>query len=84
MTKALPVPIPVRGRMDKPYVLMSLPSNEPNLNAVDVVDAYNVTSVYCLRYGNLSKNEVQKGSRKKFLDVQDSLENFDKAFNAYV
>jgi hypothetical protein len=81
LTKSHPVPIPVRGRTDKPYVLMSLPSNEPNLNAVDVLDAYNVTILYCLHYGNSSKNVGQKINP---INVENSLENFDAAFNAFV
>jgi hypothetical protein len=83
MTDSHPVPVPVRGRTDKPYVLMSFPSNEPNLNAVDVVDAYNVTIFYCLHYGNSSV--VKSASRKiNPLNVEDSLETFDAALNAFV
>jgi hypothetical protein len=85
MSDSHPVPVPVRGRKDKPYVLMSLPLKEPNLNAVDVVDAYNVTRIFCLHHGNLPKN-VSKSTIQMInpLNAIDSLETFEAAFNAFV
>jgi hypothetical protein len=84
MTITHAVPITVQGRTDIPYVLMSLPSNEPNLNAVDVVRAYNVSTVYCLHFGNSSKNKVKSRSGKNdLLGTGDPLSNFDHAFNSF-
>jgi hypothetical protein len=87
--KTIPVPLTVRGRKDGPFVLMSLPSKEPNLHAVDVVDAYNATKIFCFHFeqskieGNDgSEKNVQKNDNQSMID--SSLAMFENDFNANI
>jgi hypothetical protein len=87
--KVHPVPVPVQGRIDKPFVLMSWPSEMPNLNAVDVLDAYNVTWLYCFHFNetlgedysdNLQDSSVRMHSTS---NAESSLKNLEFQFNSY-
>jgi hypothetical protein len=91
--KTLLVPITVQGRKDGPYILMSLPSEGPNLHAVNVEDAYNATKIFCFHYNQTNfqgtnnlrnknlKNNVKKEENS---NVESSLTMFEKDFNAFI
>jgi hypothetical protein len=87
--KTITVPIIVQGRKDGPYVLMSLPSDEPNLHAVDVVDAYNATKIFCLHFDqadhkattNIVDKKIQMKNQSMF---ESSLAMFENDFNAFI
>jgi hypothetical protein len=88
----LPVPISVQGRRDIPYVLMSLPLEKPNLHAVDVMTAYNVTRIFCFHYNETTSQEtnIETGTKRKKnvhknhqSNVESSLAMFENDFNAF-
>jgi hypothetical protein len=91
--KTLLVPVSVQGSLDKPYVLMSLPSGEPNLHAVDVVDAYNATKIFCFHTNQTTSQETKilmnkaVGKNAKKIEkskLESSLEMFENDFNSFI
>jgi hypothetical protein len=83
--KSHPVPVPVEGRTDKPFVLMSWPSKTPNLHAADVVDAYNATELHCFHFrgsDTWSGNE-EDAVKMDPVGVESSLAMFERDFNAF-
>jgi hypothetical protein len=91
--KTLPVPVSVQGRTDIPYVLMSWPSEQPNLHAVDVVDAYNATKIFCFHFNQASpqatKIEANKTrelsvQKEEKSNVESTLDIFEKEFNTFI
>jgi hypothetical protein len=76
----------VHGRVDKPFVLMSWPSEKPNLNAVDVLDAYNITLLHCLHFNGESNEGYGDLLREKMMstpqpDEEHSLSDFERESN---
>jgi hypothetical protein len=72
---------------------MSLPSEEPNLHAVNVEDAYNATKIFCFHSSQTNcqatnkmrnktvGNNIKKGENS---NVESSLTMFEKDFNAFI
>jgi hypothetical protein len=94
--KVHPVPVPVQGRTDKPFILMSLPSKKPNLQAVDIDKAYEskiLLRFYCFHFKQNStkmdtvKTDVSKSQEKTVQteesDQESMLANFEKEFHTF-
>jgi hypothetical protein len=78
--KVHPVPITVQGRLDKPFILMSWPSENPNLNAVDVLDAYNITTMYCFHFNETSSEGYSYDSQGSPASMQ-TISNADSSLS---
>jgi len=71
------VPVAVNGSTSEPFLLISLPQEKPNLNAVSVGSNMKLQIVFCLHSPEIMQNCVS-GNRSKVLSpLEKFVETYD-------